>query len=632
MGERALGEVGSCCSDLPQARKDRRNIEPRVAGRGRNLEATLLVRGTPFSKQVNPLLCFSQIAAQWRLCYNLFMKQELAALVAKAATATGIENPKISLEYPENPAHGDFSTSVALVHAKQLKLSPKALAEKLVAEMQKNPIDIVASIDIAGPGFINFTITDAALAAAAISTRTAPKKTGRKVLIEHTDPNTFKPFHIGHLMATTIGECMSRLMIHTGADVTRMCYPSDVGLHIAKSIWAWKKHSSSTPPESASMKDKTVFLGKMYVEGTQAYEGEPAKSEIDSINKMLYAKTDAEINGYYEKGKAWSIGYYDYLYQRLGTQFDTFIFESEIAPVGRDVVLEYVKKGVFDVSEGATIFNGEKYGLHTRVFVNSQGLPTYEAKEIGLNVTKFKRYPGLDLSIIVTANEINEYFKVLLKALSLIDENVSSKTKHIGHGVLRLPTGKMSSRTGNVILGEDLLDDITVAIKERMKDRDMDADTLEQSANDIAVAAFKYTVLRQAIGGDVIFDKSKSISTEGDSGPYLQYAAVRANSVLEKAKTLKVGPVMAPAKVGLVERLLTRFDDIALRSAAEYAPQHLATYLIDLAGAFNSFYNANMILDEKNAESAYRIELTRSFRDTMIAGLSLLGIKVPKKM
>ncbi|HEX7724427.1 MAG TPA: arginine--tRNA ligase, partial [Candidatus Paceibacterota bacterium] len=346
------------------------------------------------------------------------MKEILSKALAGACAAVGIANARITLDYPENADHGDFSTNVALAHAKEAKLSPRALAEKIVAELANKPIDIVSAVEIAGPGFINFKINDAVMTKAAIAPRVAPEKTGRKVLVEHTDPNTFKPFHIGHLMATTIGECMSRLMQNTGADVVRMCYPSDVGPHIAKSIWAWKKNASATPGDDVSMKDKTIFLGKMYVEGTAAYESEPAKSEIDAINKLLYSKTDAEINSYYEKGKKWSIGYYDYLYGKLGTNFDTFIFESEIAPVGRDIVLEYVKKGIFEMSEGATVFPGEKYGLHTRVFVNSQGLPTYEAKEVGLNVTKFKRYPGLDLSIIVTANEINEYFKVLLKALS----------------------------------------------------------------------------------------------------------------------------------------------------------------------------------------------------------------------
>ncbi|HEX7724113.1 MAG TPA: DALR anticodon-binding domain-containing protein, partial [Candidatus Paceibacterota bacterium] len=169
-------------------------------------------------------------------------------------------------------------------------------------------------------------------------------------------------------------------------------------------------------------------------------------------------------------------------------------------------------------------------------------------------------------------------------------------------------------------------------VMEKMKDREMDPTDTDQIANDVAVAAFKYTVLRQAIGGDVIFDPGKSISFEGDSGPYLQYSTVRANSVLEKAKSFKAGAMVMPAKAGLLEKLLTRVDDVAARAAAEYSPQHVATYLIDLAGAFNSFYNANMILDEKEPESAYRIELTRAFRDTMTAGLNLLGIRVPKKM
>jgi arginyl-tRNA synthetase len=266
---------------------------------------------------------------------------------------------------------------------------------------------------------------------------------------------------------------------------------------------------------------------------------------------------------------------------------------------------------------------------------------------MGLNITKFKRYPGTNRSIVVTASEQNAYFKVMIKALGEIDANVGAKTEHIGGGMMRFAEGKMSSRTGNVITAEALLADIKGLVAEKIAGREFSAAEAEELAMTVAVAAIRYTILRTSIGSDIIFDSTKSISFEGDSGPYLQYSAVRAQSVLEKAKSLglstdsktdaktdatAVSPMTLPEKVGLLERLISRFPDIAERAAHEYAPQHIASYLIELAGAFNAFYANSTIIDANEPLSPYRLALTRAFLATMTDGLWLLGIKVPKKM
>jgi arginyl-tRNA synthetase len=561
------------------------------------------------------------------------MKDSLLNALRTAATAVGIQNPSVELGYPEQADHGDFSTNLALAHAKAMKMSPKALAEKILAEFKKHQPDFISSAEIAGPGFINFKLQDEAIAHAAIAPRLAKKASGQTVMVEYTDPNTFKVFHIGHLMSNAIGESLARLIGSGGAKVIRICYPSDIGLHIAKSVWAIRKHLADMPADKAPIQERTAFLGRMYVEGTNAYEADPtAKAEIDALNKVIYEKSDREVAALTEKGRAWSLEHFEILYRLLGTAFDEEIYESEMAPIGLDIVKKNPKKA-FEHSEGAIVFKGENHGVHTRVFVNSQGLPTYEAKELGLNITKFERHPDAAASIIVTASEQNDYFKVLMKVISLIDEKHGTKMRHIGHGMMRFASGKMSSRTGNVITAEQLIGELRAMVLEKMKDRELPPGVdRDEVADQIAVAAVKYTVLRSSIGSDIVFDSVASISFEGDSGPYLQYSAVRANSVLEKAKELKAGKMVMPREVGMLERLLIRFDDIVARAASEYAPQQLATYLIDLAGAFNHFYNTQIILDEKEPLSPYRIELTRSFRDAMTAGLALLGIKVPRKM
>jgi arginyl-tRNA synthetase len=576
------------------------------------------------------------------------MKQEIQKIVEKVGEKLGISSPVFKIDYPDNSEHGDFSCNVAMVYAKQMKLAPKVLAEQIVASLNGElggVLKFVESIGVAGPGFINFKVKDVAFAKEVVGDSVAPQglalrqgKKIRHILIEHTDPNAFKAFHIGHLMANAIGESLSRLVGADGSKVTKICYPSDIGLHIAKSVWAMKKHESEIPTQEKSIIEKTSFLGKMYVEGTKLYdEDEKIKSEIDGLNKELYEKTNPEVNHLYEMGKKWSMDHYELLYKRLGTSFDDYIYESESAPLGKEIVLEYLKKGIFEVSEGATVFKGEKFGLHTRVFLNSAGLTTYEAKDLGLNTKKFKKYPDADESIIVTATEQNDYFKVIKKVLTLIDENIGSKTKHIGHGMLRFASGKMSSRTGNVITAESLIEEIKSLVIEKIADREFSPEEKDEVADIIAIGAIKYTILRQAIGGDVIFDSASSISFEGDSGPYLQYAVVRANAVLGKVvssqlKVVSGNAQVLPEKVTMLEKLLSRYTDIKERARAEYAPQTIAQYLMSLAGAFNGYYAVNQIVDDNDPLSPYRVALTKKFVETMTDGLWLLGIKIPKRM
>jgi len=601
------------------------------------------------------------------------MKDQLQEYLKGVVVKFGEDISAPQLDYPENTDHGDFTTNVAMANAKKLGIAPKVLAEKIIAEVKSSMPDYLKDASVAGPGFINFFVKDAEIQKEilkvnmvekniAVETIGSAEKTGeanasaygrsdalkgKNVLVEYTDPNIFKVFHIGHLMSNAIGESISRLVEYSGANVTRICYPADIGLHIAKSVWAVEKHLLDMPEESAPIKARTDFLGKMYVLGTNAYEADPkAKEDIDALNKALYEKSDKKANEIYEKGRRWSLEHFELLYKILGTKFDDQIYESEVAPVGLEAVKENLKKGIFEESQGAIVFKGEQYGLHTRVFVNAHGVPTYEAKDLGLNITKFKKYPNTDQSIIITASEQNDYFKVLLKAVSLIDEKNGQKTKHIGHGMMRFLAGKMSSRTGNVITAESLMADISELVKAKIVDRGFSADEAEEISNIITVGAIKYSILRSAPGSDIIFDSSASISFEGDSGPYLQYAAVRANSILEKALKEGIEPIVAgadivagsldanimPGKLSLLEKLLTRFPDMVSRSRKEFAPQLIANYLINLAGAWNSFYASQVIVDKSSKVSPYYVSLTKAFLTTMTNGLWILGIKVPKKM
>lgn len=559
------------------------------------------------------------------------MNKVITELLKNAAQKVGIQDPVVSLEHPEDMSYGDFSSNIAMMYAKSMKIAPKVFAEKIAEECRTDlPAEIV-SVDIAGPGFINFKVADSYFSKEILEVskdaenfgKLASDK-GKKVMVEYTDPNPFKIFHIGHLMANTIGESISRVIEFSGAKVIRACYQGDVGLHVAKTIWAILK--------DGDYKDDIKYLGDMYVIGSAKYEDdEVAKKEIVEVNKKVFEKTDAEINKIYDAGRKLSLEYFDSIYKKLGTKFDEFFFESQVADDGIKIVKEFLKKGIFEESEGAVVFPGEKYGEHTRVFINSQGLPTYEAKELGLTDLKFKKYPDMTESVVITANEQNAYFKVLLAAIKAISPEKALKMKHLSHGILRPSTGKMSSRKGNIVAAETLIEEFESLVEEKIKDREFsDADKAEVR-KEVAVAGLKYTILRQAIGGDVIYDPTKALSFEGDSGPYLQYAVVRARAVLAKAGEIKKVEAL-PEKVEALEKLVLRFPEVIHRARSEYAPHHIVTYLIELSSAFNSYYVNNQIISEKDPVSAYRVALTKVFSEVMTNGLWVLGIQIPKKM
>ena len=598
----------------------------------------------------------------------------IKSAIEKALAELSIPAPvEIHLERPAEFAHGDYSTNIALALAKKHDMAPRDLAAKLVEIMSRHfaaqQTSDVENIEMAGPGFINFHLTPAYftqsigdIVAAGDAYGKNTRLAGQKILIEYTDPNAFKVFHIGHLMSNAIGESIARLTEAAGAEVIRMCYPSDIGLHIAKAVWAMQKHEGDIPAESAPIAERTAFLGRMYVEGNEAYEAEDSaatgvKKEIEDINVALFEKSDAALNALHTKGRTWSFDHLEQIYKKVGTKFDDYIYESEVAEPGKEIVRKFTthtgdmsEGAIFEESEGAVIFKGEKHGLHTRVFLNSKQLPTYEAKELGLNTEKFRRYPDLSQSIVITAAEINDYFMVLLRALALIDEkngtHIAARTKHIGHGFLRLAaegggSTKMSSRKGTVITGESLIADVEKMVTEKIADRGFDADASREIVDRVAIGAIKYSILRSAAGSDIIFDFDKSLSFEGDSGPYLQYTHTRAQSVIEKAKAERLEPKAdastksggSAAEITPLEKLLVRFPETVERAGKEYSPHLLATYLIDLASAFNSYYANHMIIDAKDKPtSEYRLALTQSTATTLRTGLALLGIKVPEKM
>jgi arginyl-tRNA synthetase len=594
--------------------------------------------------------------------------EQLRDLINKALFDLGLkegEIPAYNLEHPDIISQGDFATNVALVLSKQLKRAPgqiaKEIVEKINLELQKDKESkIVQKVEVAGPGFINFSLSAEYFSKEIQNILIKKEKYGqkqqnflskffggKKVIVEHTDPNPFKEFHIGHLMSNSIGESVSRLIEALGSKVIPVSYGGDVGLHVAKAIFGYRlleKYLSEKKERIMIYDQEKVILshdnegsfwGMAYALGSSEYENsEIHKREIDELNKEIFFSITPETKKLYDLGRKISIDNFQKLFKRLNTHFEHNFWESEVVKDALMAVEEGLAKNILEKSEGAIVFKGEKYGLHTRVFVNSKGVPTYEAKELGLGVKKISLY-NFDSSVIITGNEQNDYFKVLLEVMGLLRPKVKDKTVHIGHGMLRFASGKMSSRKGNIITAVSLLEQVKQVVLEKMQNREFIDNEREEIAEIISIGAVKYSILKQAAGGDIIFDFDKSLSFEGDSGPYLQYACVRAKSILEKAKKegIKINIDSGAEEVtGELAKMLIRFPEIVKRAGQEYAPHYLATYLTQLAGIFNTFYAQEIIVDKNNTNSSARVALTLAFSIVLKKGLDLLGIQVPVKM
>ncbi len=571
------------------------------------------------------------------------MEKEIKNLIKDALENLNIEVSDVLVEHPADLKMGDYSTNVAMAIAKNIGTNPKELSEKIVIEINRlNTDKNIEKVEVAGAGFINFYLSRKFFASSVeeilnkgMDVGKNENLAGKKIMVEYTDPNPFKPFHIGHLMTNAIGESIARILEHSSAKVSRANYQGDIGLHIAKAIYGLNK-DEKLQSRTGTHNDQAANIGIAYTEGADAYENDlDAKKEIDEINKKLYDKSDEKINEIYDWGFKATMKAFEDLYEILGTEFEFFFLESQMAPIGEKIVKENTGD-VFEESDEAIVFKAEKHDpkLHTRVFITSKGLPTYETKELGLTEQKFKTLLDMNLSIVITANEQMDYMKVVAKALSLIHPEYQSKMKHITHGMMRLNTGKMSSRKGNVVTGESLLRDTIALVYEKLREREWDEELKSKVAQIVGVSALKYSILKQSTGGDIIYDFDKSISFEGDSGPYLQYSYVRANSVIEKSQKENISPdphTDSPAVFEL-EKLLYKFPEIVDRAGVEYEPHYIANYLIEVARSFNSFYANTVIVSTEDPDSKYKIALTYAFSFTMKTGLHLLGIKVPSKM
>jgi len=554
------------------------------------------------------------------------MRQELEALIAGIVTEL-FEQEVQAVVTRTAKEHGDFACNIAMQLAGRLGKNPREIAESIASKLQST--DWVAGATVAGPGFINISLTDHVVYRGALRADEVNRVLEGKLLVtEYSDPNPFKVLHAGHLYTTLMGDAISNILETAGAEVKRTNFGGDVGLHVARAMWGILKALGGENPDGLASIDpgkRAEWISERYVEGNTAYENdETAKQEITELNKRVYQihennDHESQFAQIYWTCRQWSYDGFAKLYDELEVQpFDKYYPESETSDKGVELVEKALDAGVLVESDGAVVFKGEEHGLHTRVFINSAGLPTYEAKDLGLNYHKVEDYP-FDGSVIITGNDIIEYMKVVLRVMAHFYPDIEAKTKHLTHGIVKLPGGKkMSSRAGSVVLAEDILKAAYEAS--------------EKQDRQIVLGAVRYSFLKTRLGGDIVYDPSESVSMEGNSGPYLQYALVRARSILRKIGDFEV--VEAVEDLDGYERdiavKLSEYQEVFDAALREYSPHFICNYLYELAQVFNRFYENCRVIDDPRFER--RASLTRAYEAVLAHGLTVLGMPKPEKM
>lgn len=576
----------------------------------------------------------------------------------------------VSFEHPADSQHGDWSTNIALTIFKQQNKfsSPRALADSMSEEIKKTLPNFVSKVEVAGPGFINFYLSEHYLMSemmVLLENRAQLKdqqNTGKKAIVEFSSPNIAKPFTIGHLRSSIIGWSLANLLEETGYEVFRDNHLGDWGTQFGKQIYALKhlgEGSLEKNIEKLSKSDNPVKdLVALYVEFHKVAEEKP---EMEDEARAIFKKLedgDDEMRQLWQKCIDWSFVEFNRIYDLLnisftennGRGYGESYFEDKM-----DVVVSELEskanntQGISYVTgnNGAKLVNfSEESKLPPLMILKSDGATLYATRDLATDKWRLSKY-GSDILII---NEVGAeqslYFQqiyALEKALGWVKDG---QRVHVGHGMYRFKEGKMSTRKGNVIWLEDVLNEAKSKAAGLASDKKV---LSEEEIEKVAFGALKWSDLKRSARLDVAFDWDEIMTMQGNSGPYLQYTYVRCQSILNKAQNLDTTKYsdllvnlksysrntqrenLTPAEIDLLRNLSTYFE-VVEKSAREYAPHHLATYLFGLAQTFNQFYGNTQVLGGAEEVEKFRLALVATTSLVLKRGLHLLGIEVVEKM
>lgn len=565
-----------------------------------------------------------------------------------------IDIEDISLEHPENEDFGDFATSVSLSLAKEVRVHPLEIAESIGRDLVSmsmqfksdgNTYPIFEDIKVVKPGFINFTLSSEWLKDQISKIHEEKEKygsgdvgKGKNIIIEYSQPNTNKPQHVGHARNNFIGSTLANIFEFIGYKVIKVNYVGDIGIHIAKSMLMYQKYGEDKEPDKKS----DHFVGDFYAMFYREVENCPELEEEASELLRRWESGDPEIRQLWQKMNNWVYEGWKKTYEDQNVRFDTYSYESDDIDVGKDIAEDAIKKGIAERDKtGAIIAKLEKYGMPDKVLLRSDGTSVYATKDLCLAKSSFEKY-DLDKRLYVVDFRQSDYFRQIFKILELMGYKWAENLHHIAYGFVSLPEGAMSSRKGNFVNADDAYKKIIEVEKVEVKNSLKDVKNIDGVARKVALAAFKYGMLKVDPSQNIIFDFDNVTKFEGNTGPYLMYTYARTQSVLEKGGFINtkftinleiLENVKVEKKENQVLRCLYKFPEIVRKSADTYSPHVLASYLHDLAQRFNSLYGVLPILNVSDEGiKTFRKGITNCVGLVLKNGLSLLGIEVVEKM
>ncbi len=558
-----------------------------------------------------------------------------------------------TLELPKDRSMGDYALPT-FRFSKLLGKNPNEFAQTLKTAIEELNNEWVLKVELKGP-FLNIFTNQDKLAKVLIpevlngnwfnKIKSVTKNSESKVMIEYSQPNTHKEFHVGHGRNVCLGDSLCRLYLYNGYKVIGVNYIGDEGTHIAKCLWGVKNYTGEALTDS--IKNKAEWLGQRYVEANNKLkdaENDPAlkekyQNEISAIHHEIESKNGAQFE-LWLKTRQFCLDDFNQIYKWLDVKFDHFFYESEVSESSQDIVDEYLKKGLFYEDQGAIGFDMADKKLGFFIARKKDGTTLYATKDLALAKVKFNDY-NIDRNIYVVGSEQNFHFKQVFYALEKMGFKNADKCYHLSYGMVVRPEGKMSSRAGNTFTFLQLINLVKEEINTYLDKykNEWDANQINDTADKLAVGAIKYGMLYADPNKEIVFDPKEWVSFEGNSGPYLMYSYARTQSIIQKGLTENIKPnsthlhlLTHEAERDLM-RYIYDFNSTMIYACENYKPSTVANYLFFMCKAYNRFYVEVSVLKAETLElKEARLALLTSFSLTLKNGLHLLGITPPEKM
>jgi arginyl-tRNA synthetase len=568
-------------------------------------------------------------------------------------------------QFQLQPTNAEFEGSHTLVCFPLTKISKKGPEEtaKLLGEYLQTNSGIVSRFNVV-KGFLNLVINDAVWIQVfesifAQANYGIAEPTGRELMVEYSSPNTNKPLHLGHLRNNFLGYSVAEIYKAIGYTVHKVQIINDRGIHICKSMAAWKLFGNGETPESSGLKgDKLV--GKYYVEFDKNFKAQCKELEEKGATKeeaekqapimklavqMLqqWEQKDLETLKLWSTMNGWVYAGFDATYKRMGVDFEKLYYESTTYLLGKEEVLRGVEQGVFFKKEDGSVWvDLTADGLDQKVLLRSDGTSVYMTQDIGTAILRFRDFPKIEGQVYTVGNEQEYHFKVLFLILGKLGYEWAKKCYHLSYGMVDLPTGKMKSREGTVVDADDLMDEMVEEAAKQTKELgkidEMSSNEVDDLAEMIGLGALKFFLLKVDPKKRMMFDPSESIQLQGHTGPFIQYTHARIKSILRKAASMNIVPAVVdvkslePAEREVIFKI-NQYTNKLQEAAREYSPALVANYAYELAKEYNQFYQAIPIFNESDpAKLKFRIAFSQITANTIEKAMALLGIRVPERM